>query len=294
MADSRHTEKPNRKYDVLGFLQWEYDRMRILTMLPSSRFYYNPLLQREEQRGAVSSAFCFATVYGEDDRRYRLNVDGHSAKRACMVRYINPLRKMQNAFRLSGRMQGTQKFRPEDVSEGTAKISFLRAHYMVEVLLSWFERARSVLTSLLASNPVSGLMSVTPFVPATAFLQASWDWAQGLVRGHRQSHTPGEDEVSPHIKFLMKCVDEIPRPDDEASDPGGWRFARPPHHTTAQASPPRAPASPVSDAAESDQESDNGHNTWNPGRSDDERQNLFTELVPDDDFLQEAHALEMP
>ena len=166
MADSRHTERPNRKYDVLGFLQWEYDRMRILTMLPSSRFHYNPLPRKEEHRGAVSAAFCFAAVCGDDDRRYRLHVDGRAARRSCVVRYINPLRKMQNAFRLSGRMQGNQKFRPADISnDGTAKISFLRAHYIVEVLLSWFERARSVLASLMSNGSVSGLMSVTPFVP---------------------------------------------------------------------------------------------------------------------------------
>ena len=188
-------------------------------MLPSSRFYYNTLPNKEELKGATSAAFAFAAIY--EDKRCTLAVDGKKAKRDCIVRYINKLRKVKDAFTLHSSLPRSFNFQQADsCNEGTLKLNMLRTQYMAHVLHGWFERARCVLNMHIKAARTNErlqydrIMSVDPFVPESKLLQSAWDWAEAQVRGFRRTHTPGKNEVPKHIKFLMRCVDEIARPDD--------------------------------------------------------------------------------
>ena len=248
MSFSRMYERPSRLHDVLGYLQWEYDKIRLLTMLPSARFHYKRAGSRgkEIERGAASSAFCFAAIYGSDGTRRTLRIDGKTARSQCIARFINPLRKMQEAFNRTGTLSSRVKFKEEDcVDEVTRTHSLLHACYITDVLLGWYQRIIKIMEIKLHGHNGDGLMSVSMCVPETRITQAAWDWAQAKVLGYQATHTADEGCAPNYIKFFIKCVNEIQRPDDATSDPGGWRFSRGPDR---QSGCPPDPPQPPDDA----------------------------------------------
>ena len=229
MASSRMTTRPSRLHDVLGYLQWEYNKIRLLTMLPSARFHYKASNNsgKEVQRGAATAAFCFAAIYGLDGTRRTLSIDGKRARSHCITRYVNPLRKIKEAFDRTGTLPNRVKFKEEDCAdEGTHMRSLLRTCYITDVLLGWYQRVMKVMEMKLNGHNGDRLMSSTQCVPETRLMQAAWDWCHAKVIGHRRAHTLGKGNVPNAMQFFIKCVDEIPRADDTSADPGGWRFTR--------------------------------------------------------------------
>ena len=237
MADSRHSYVPDMKSDILGWLQWEYDRVRYLTRLPSSAFYYNVSARKEVNKGATTAAFAFHVIYGHEfAAKCRLRVDGKKAKTDCIRRYISPLRRVQEAFLQRGCLPHSVRLAPSDCcDEFTTRASLLQVMYLLEVLLGWFQRARAVLIARIEGHNLDSIMSATQFVPEDQRAQVTWDWAASLVRGHRRSHAPGSAPVPARMKLLMCWVDETPRPDVEEDNPEDWSFTRDDHHSGAAA-----------------------------------------------------------
>ena len=90
MADSRHSYRPDATTDVLGFLSWEYDRIRTMTMRRSATFAYGysgfQLGSREKDKGAASPAFAFHTMFDfKAAPNHHLPVNAESAKRQCVA-----------------------------------------------------------------------------------------------------------------------------------------------------------------------------------------------------------------
>ena len=257
-------ERPSRLHDVLGYLQWEYDKIRLLTMLPSAPFHYKDACSsgNEVARGASTPAFCFAAIYGDDGVRRTLAIDGKRARSQCIARFVNPLRKMQEAFHRSGSVSSRVRFKEEDWSDDETRMrSLLRATYLTDVLLGWFQRIIKVLEMKIQGHSGKRLMSARQCVPETRCLQTCWDWAKGLVAGFRAVNVEGKTKVPPSIDFLRSVIDRIARPDDESSDPGGWRFSRKSDQFDHQSGSPPAPPDPPdeSDASPSQTPSeDNG------------------------------------
>ena len=283
-------DRPSRRTDVLAFLQWEYDRLRLLTMLPSSRFHYSG---RDGDEGADTSTFCFSSIYGDGDGvRRTVSVDGDNALSHCTTRFINPLKRMQTAFISTGRLPFSCNFKEDDnTNDKDRQINMLKAQYILDVLVGWFTRVHAVLSALQQDKHTQGLVVVERFVPETTLLQTAWEWANRLVNDYRNGHGEGSDDIPEHIRFLVGCVTEIARPEDEDADPGGWRFTREAQRTIAQSptTPVRAQVSPVarSPITESQQMPSLDSQLTEPGI-------LFENLeVPDDDS-QAAEKRSMP
>ena len=168
--------------DGLGWLKWEYDRMRKLTMLRSAPFYYNARASgslREITRGATSSQFCFQAVYGTQfGGNHTIGVDGPTAKRVCITRFIRPLKQIHEAFTRGGGMSVSIPFSPADMADtSTTTTSQVQAVYMAEVLLSWFERVRSVLNMRVAKqSDGDSLMTPIQFAPESERALDTYNW----------------------------------------------------------------------------------------------------------------------
>ena len=93
MADSRLAVRSEMDSDLLGYLLWEYDRLRVLTMLRSAQFAYGHSGDAEEMsKGAASAQFSFAVIYGESaGSNCTLRVDGKKAKSQCATKFLKPL-----------------------------------------------------------------------------------------------------------------------------------------------------------------------------------------------------------
>ena len=218
MADSRHSVQPEADSDLLGYLRWEYDRLRFMTMLRSAQFAYGHSGNSSEvSKGASSSNFSFAVIYGENGASNRsMRIDGNRAISQCANQFLKPLWRLQKSFNEGRDLPRRCNFREEDTCDRvTLRRNVLIAQYVTDVLIGWFMRARQILTIQLNSQSDAILISPVKFVPDSSLLQAAWDWAQEAVNA-------GDSSTRNNVVFLKECVDEIPRPDDVHDDPGQW------------------------------------------------------------------------
>ena len=249
MAQSRLYSRPGRRSDVLGHVKWEYDRLRLLTRLPSSRFYYKKRARTEVARGASSAKFCFVAVYGEQyGNRCSVTLEGKRARKDCLTRFITPFSRITDGFTKWGGLPDTARLKPEDsVDEMTWAMSMLKVQYMARMLLDWFIRVRAVLLAKIDGLSGDKVMSVTPFVTDGLLPRAAWDWAKAQVDGFNRSRRSGSDELTPHMQVLMRCVQAVPRPGEPGNDPSTWSFRTP----TARAGEASADADPAEATSQS-------------------------------------------
>ena len=247
MADSRHYSRPNMKADGLGWLKWEYNRMRRLTMLRSAQFHYNAsksnsCSKSEVARGASCATFGFHAVYGSQFAgRCRIKVDGPRAKKFCITRFIMPLRRIHEAFTFGGGMPHSISFAAKDmVDAATTVASKVQAAYLAEVLLGWFERVRSVLSMRMGGSDDDSLMTPTRFYSDAKMDQAAYKWAANKVAQFNTAYVPARDTVPPRINLFMRWMNATPQPDGDSDNPADWDLGGggqsgdssvPPHHS---------------------------------------------------------------
>ena len=303
MSFSRHSQPPDKRADILGWLEWEYDRLRVLTRLPSSAFHYDIKARTEVEKGATSAAFCFHLVHGDEFARLcTMAVDGRKTKLDCIRRYISPLRRVQEALLQRGCLPHSAKLKPADsCDEHMTRTSTLQVMYLAHVLLGWFERARAVLVARIEGRNLNSIMSVTPFVSENRRAQAAWDWADSLVRGHRRSHAPGSAPVPARMQLLMDWVDGTPRPVVNVVDPGDWSFdddvgttdtgasGRPNPGEGGAPPSPTAPPDPTDQPGSPDDSTEQG-----PAGEGDDQQNMSETGVAVDDDGDKAEEREAP
>ena len=84
------------------------------------------------------------------------------------------------------------QFKPADTADPlTTMSSKVQTAYLTKVLLSWFERVRSVLIMRIAGDEEADLMTPTPFVSETKRDQATYDWVANKVARWRSSNVEG-------------------------------------------------------------------------------------------------------
>ena len=267
MAFSRHSHRPDWGSDLFGFLRWEYDRLRTLTMRRSAKFAYGHNNgTSEETKGAASVGFAFEAVHGDDyGSNCSVSVDGDKSLKQCSVKYLKPLWRLQKTFMEYGTLPPRCEILASDSSdEHTMMKIMLQGQYRADVLTGWFRRARKILLAAVGGLQLQNLDSVFPFVPERELSQSSWDWAAAQVQEYRSAHPEGAANAPKHIIFMMKCVDELPRPVlDAQDDPSQWSLGAD-ASTSAHTSAPHAhaeshdedPALPSLGDVSSDEESE--------------------------------------
>ena len=211
MSLSRFSYRPDMGQDMLGWISWEYDRLRTLTMRRSAQHAYGFSDGTSEwDKGAASAAFAFDAVHGsEKAAKCTLTVDGARAVSLCRTKCLKQLMRIQTRYRdncsLPLRCQFTQA---DTIDEFTTSCTVIKSQYMVDVLIGWFQRARDVLTSRLQGGQPGRLTSVVKFVPDDEILQRAWDWASGLVTDYKSTHEHGAGNVPMYMSFLMRCVED--------------------------------------------------------------------------------------
>ena len=159
------------------------------------------------------------------------------------------------------------------------EVSCVRATYLTEVLLGWFQRIIKVLDIKIKGHSGERVMSVAQCVPETRCWQTCWDWAHAKVLHYRSANVKERDGVPATTEFFMSVVDKITRPDDTASDPGGWRFARDAHRPMHGGSSSPIPPDPPDDSDESPSQTPNQDpGMWVP--DDDTEEAKFRESPP--------------
>ena len=153
MCEDFFRECPEVRQNTTGFLQWEYQRLRDLVGTPNSTYYYNWGLQGscESARGASSTQFCLAVMYGHPDN-CTLGRGGDSnlylkwAKKRCLKRYVRPLKTILDAFNRQGALPSRWTMcEPPCADEDTRRNAKVVVQYYAAVLMSWFTRVLTLL-----------------------------------------------------------------------------------------------------------------------------------------------------
>ena len=198
---------------------------------PSATFYYDASSPGcETAKGASSTPFCLAVMYGHHDNcslGTQSNLHLKWAKRRCLKRYLGPLKLILDSFNRDGNLPGRWTMcDPPCADDDTRRRTKVMVQYLAVVLFSWFARVRTLLECKLKGHDASMLMTPQPLVTEDAIPKAVWEWAKHEVRRFESTGDAGLKNAATLLSSYMSTTQDptsvpLPPPGRESANPGG-------------------------------------------------------------------------
>ena len=299
LSREEFAQQPNIHLDALGFLEWEHSRLHKLVGEPASPFYYDSSRTNgsETGKGASSTPFCLAVLYGAPDNCTLGTGDNlyiKWAKKKCLKDYIRPLKCILDSFNRNGNLprRGWSLCQPPCVDEAVRTRVKVRVQYLAAVLTSWYTRVNALLEYRLKGGTGAGVMTPMKLVAKSALPSATHAWAVDKLAGYVDPVRDIDAAVSQAAVLLRAYLDsnsastpsEAPDSDDEegsgdSQDPGNWDFG-------GAAGGGEGSGTPREASSEDEQEEPTAHQEW----SSEEEAAQVEDVQAEDRSAKEAQA----